>query len=266
MGVIACATSIAGVLLFASGAVAQAPPEETPAQAPPEETAARRDEARQLFARGEVAFAEGRLADARRLFRQSLDLHPHQATAFNLALAMREAGAYLDSDALYAELLDGRFGALDEERRREVAGLRAEVRARIGRLRVRVHGAARSEVLVDGRIVARAASSETTEAEVDPGEHVATARAADYLPVDETVHVEAGETVSIRLALTEPIGRAPIAVGPVDSGGASLWPWIALAAAVAVAGAAVTVLLLTGDDEPDLPPDLVFGRATTLRW
>jgi hypothetical protein len=226
--------------------------------------------ARALFEEASTAVAEGRLAEAQELFRESLALEPRAATAFNLAVALRESGAFAEALDTYEALLAGDYGELSREQRRDVRASIEETRASLGRVIVTVNGADDVLILVDGRTLQRVDDGARVEVVVDPGEHVVTARAADIRPIDEEVRVGRGESRNVELDLapwaTDETGHDETG----DGGGlfSSPWPWI-IFGAVVLAGAAVAIAVTVGSGEPEpqpLPDDLVLGRVSTLSF
>jgi hypothetical protein len=91
------------------------------AQAQPEGDAA----ARAAFADGEAAMARGDARAAVDHFRRSLGLSATAAAAYNLAVALGDAGEPAAGVLTLDALLSGRYGGLASDRRAEVERLRA---------------------------------------------------------------------------------------------------------------------------------------------
>jgi tetratricopeptide (TPR) repeat protein len=185
--------------------------------------AANEARARTLFEEASAAMAEGRVADARDAFRTSLALEPRPATAFNLAVTLRESGAFRDALETYDALLDGAYGDLDPGRRTEVERMIRAVQRQLAHLVLTVEGADDVLLRVDGRAVEAVSSGGRVEVAVDPGDHVISARARGAEPVDEQVALEEGETRTVPFVLeTIPEGDEP----DDESVFGSPWPWV----------------------------------------
>jgi hypothetical protein len=222
------------------------------------------ERARALFDQADAALDEGRFAEARDLLRQSLDAHPHPAAAFNLAIALRGTGELLAAIETFERLLAGRFGALPDDRRAEVAEPLAELRAAIATIRVRACGAERITIRLDGEETDALETTQgcaSTELRVDPGLHVVTADAPRAESVQRRVEAERGGTA--RVALT--VAPAPVPTAPDDEPSVLSSPWLWLAAGVLVAaGVGLTLFFASGPD--DHVTDDVFGETITLRF
>jgi len=163
--------------------------------------APQQNDARALFDQGRVALSTGRFAEARDLFRRSLELVPKAGSAFNLAVAMRGTGEALDAVVTLDRLLRGEYGAIAKEQRAEAEKLREQARADIGTIHVELSGTDSGRIRVDGRpaeIDARGALG------VDAGAHVVEASATGYKTVEVKVDVGRGATARVKLVL-EPI-------------------------------------------------------------
>ena len=212
-------------------------------------------QARDLFTAAEEAFARGRVGEARRLFEQSLERSPAAATAFNLAIAHREAADYLQASEMFGRLILGDFGELDEDRRAEVLQLRSEVRQRLASVEVRIEGVENAEVLVDGRSLGHTRSGrQGLRTTVNPGQHIVGGRALMADPVDRTLDLREGGRQSVTLRMT------PRELDTSDS--PVIWPWLVGGILVSAAAAVLVAVLLT---DSGLPDELVFGEVLTLR-
>ncbi|MEM9195520.1 MAG: hypothetical protein AAGF12_40495, partial [Myxococcota bacterium] len=162
-------------------------------------------QARQLFAEGENAVAEGRLAEAKSRFEASLRAFPTAAAAYNLALTTSHMGELLEARRVIDELLDGHYGPLPADRRTEVEALRRDIAERLARIRVQVGSEGSSEVFVDGR---RVGTGPQVEVEVDPGgDYVVRVQSGDRTTTED-VRVSAGEIVELEFDL-RPIHQPP---------------------------------------------------------
>jgi hypothetical protein len=204
---------------------------------------ARADEgrARELFREGTEALHLGRFPEARDLLRESLEMHPHQAAAFNLVVALRGTEQPVEAVAVCDGLVAGTYGELDDERRVQADVMCADVREDVATLEVVPSGpAGEVEVRVDGRLAGAVRSGRTLAATVNPGAHVIDAAAPEHVAAQSRVSVRAGS-----------VTRVPLHLAPVDDGGSAVYWWIgASAAAVAIATAIVLVVLLSGDEQP----------------
>jgi len=193
---------LAGVLVAPSGVAAQGAERE----------------ARELFQAGNEALSTGRFAEARDLFRRSLDITPNAGTAFNLAVALRGTGQTLEALQIFEALLEGEFGRLSRAQRRETERLRREVEAEIAVLHITVRGADDIEVRVDGQRIASAADGEIVEHRVDPGVRVVTVSAPRRVTQERRVDLERGSSVEleVELELTEDARLGTLIVEAVD--------------------------------------------------
>jgi hypothetical protein len=144
-------------------------------------------DARELFEQGNAATEAGRFADARDLYRRSLELEPNPASAFNLAVALTRTGEFVEAATIFEELLEGSFGGLSRTQRREVRALRREASENVATLRVELPPVAEVEIRVDGKRI------EGAVAHVDPGEHLVSVSSPRHRPVEDRVIVERGE-------------------------------------------------------------------------
>jgi hypothetical protein len=157
----------------------------------------RADEARALFDRGREALDTGRFAAARDLFRRSIEVAPNVASAFNLAIALRGTGETRSAIETFERLLEGGYGEISPEQRRQIAELLGPARGDLGHLTVVVRGAEEIELRIDGALIATAHDGETVRREIDPGEHVITASAPRRTSYEQAIVVERGATVSV---------------------------------------------------------------------
>lgn len=218
-----------------------------PARADPE------SEARALFERGTTALRAGRFPEAEEDLGHSLELHPHPATAFNLAVALRGGGKPLGALRICDRLLHGAYGDLERERRTQAEEICTAAEGEVATLEVEAIGAARVDVRIDGETVATLADGQTVRRRLDPGRHVVSASAADHAGDERTVQISRGTSARVALRVV------PIAVeGPRGGSSASPWPWIAGGVAVALGAVVVTALVLS-EDEPIPVTNPAFG-------
>jgi len=171
-------------------------------------------EARTLFERGKQAMSAGRFSEARDLFQRSLELVPKASAAFNLAVALRGMGRPKQSAELLTRLLDGHYGKLSPDRRREVESLARETEHDVSRLEISARGADRIDVRVDGRRVATLVSGRRVVIRVNPGERVVTLSAKQRDPFEQRVTLAPGKSagISATLGLSRAARRARLVV------------------------------------------------------
>lgn len=220
------------------------------------------DEARRMFEEGVARMAAGEPDRAAELLRASLARMPRPATAFNLALALRDARRPLEGLEVVAALLANEHGALDASRRAQAERLRDDLASDVAHLEVRLGGVDRAALVIDGEPRGDLARDVPARTYLAPGAHTLEARVPDGQHVEETVDLVAGERTRVLLH----VGPRPLDVdSPAarrDGGGIPAWVWIASAIVVVGAGAAVAVLLAT--DEPEPTVDRVYGQFVTL--
>jgi hypothetical protein len=222
-------------------------------------------EARDLFGRALEALRTGEHARGRELLERSLALYDAAPTRFNLAITYRATGDPLRSVTMLEEMLEGRHGELTAEQRAGVSEQLALSLAEIAFLAVRVRGADRATVIVDGE------ARGTTEGgalavRVNPGTHrveIETELRSD--PIE--TRVGRGERASVDIDAPRAAAAPPMPPEePVgEEGGSLAWLWITLGAVVAV-GAGVTLTLLLLEPPVDDPiRDPITGLVVTLR-
>jgi hypothetical protein len=171
-------------------------------------------DAQQLFERGKEAMSVGRFAEARDWFQRSLDLSPKASAAFNLAVALRGMGKPKEADDVLQELLAGKYGALPDDRRRQVEQLAGEARRDVATLVVEARGAPAIEVRVDGARIAEIAGGASLSVRVNPGERTLTLAAKGRDTLERTVVVAPGKSLRVReeLALSRAARQASLVV------------------------------------------------------
>jgi hypothetical protein len=187
-------------------------------------------DARELFEEGTSAVHDGRFADARRLLEQSLSAAPRAATAFNLVVALRGMGEVVSAGDVCRDLLDERFGRLEQGPRGEATTLCDEVSAAVAHLTIHVSDA--GEVRLDGLSLGEATPAEPIEVDVDPGAHALTLRAPGREDVDHAVEVAPGERTDLELT-APPVPAVP----PPEPG-----PDVGLIVGLSAGGAAAIAL------------------------
>ena len=256
MGVIAAVRRRCALVAFAVATLAPGA-----AMAQPEPDAATR--AREMFERGVQHIADGEPAEAVELLRASMELAPRAATAFNLALALRDAGLLLEGLEVADALVEGRYAELDGEREDQARRLRDQLASRLAQLEVQLSGSDRAELLIDAEPRGELARDAPHVVRLTPGEHVLEARVPDGPSVQERIALAAGERTRVLLH----VGPRPLApaapTAPVDAGsGISTWVWVGLVAVLVAGGVAAFLLLSADDPEPTVDP--VYGQFFTL--
>lgn len=156
-------------------------------------------EARRLFDIGLVASREGRWADARDAFEQSLVVLPRPITLLNLAGAYAQTSQLLQSGDAYRRFLQQAEQG-PEAKYQEIAAAALEVvDKRTPRIRLRVLGWKSDDTLrLDGELIAD--PQPEAELRVDPGEHRVSLERRGTVALESPVVVAVeGETVDLSL-------------------------------------------------------------------
>jgi tetratricopeptide (TPR) repeat protein len=218
------------------------------------------EEARALFESADAALDEGRFAAARDLLRRSIALHPHRATAFNLAVALRGTGEVSESIEVFEQLLAGGFGELEAERRDEVGRLLEQVRAEVARLSVRACGAPEIDIRLDGAPALTLPDCGRATLSVDPGAHIVRFDAVRAESIERRLVLERGERASLDVGLellAEPEARGENVLE-------SPWLWLSVGGAIVAGAAVLLVAILARPTNPHVTDD-VFGEIVALR-
>lgn len=211
------------------------------------------------FAAAEVARRDGRLADAERLLRRSLEAEPRAETAFNLGAVLADLGRHREASATFAEVAEGAYGELSAPRARIVRERWEASRRAIAHVRVRVETARPVEVRIDGTLRGELTSTGVLTIDVDPGtRHVRVA--ARGWSVERVLELDGGDATSLevrvpapRVLTTEETPRRRRAV------------WIGVAAAAVAVGAAIAIGFAVRDPGTERVEDPVWGSVWTLR-
>jgi len=234
------------------------------AQQTPPDTGSPVVEARRLFEEGMAELQAERPGAAAERFETSLALSPRAATAFNLALALRDAERPREAWRVVDRLLDGAYGVVDDDRRPDVERLRDDLAARLAELEVRLAGAPRARLTIDGDDQGELAEGEARTTMLAPGTHELVAAVEDGPSLEERIELTAGERARVLFNVTTGHATVDQDGGAGDGGGASPWLWVGLGGAVLVAGAVVLAVVLASDGQPTV--DDVWGRHETLRF
>ncbi len=222
-------------------------------------------EARALFEAGDLAFRDGRPADARHLFQRSLELSPRPGTAWNLALALRAINELVLATELLTELLEGRYGELDRVERAETEALLQELTGRIAVLRISAQAPTTVDVTIDGEPSGSLDPGDHLERWVTSGQHVIRGVAEGAEPDEQTITVVSEEVHEVTLSLSSSLGnegtrQRSIAREP--------WFWTVIVSFVAVAVTAGVLAwwFVDGRQNPGPEVDPIWGNTEALRW
>lgn len=229
--------------------------------------------ARALFTAGVEALQADEPERARAHFEESLRLHAHPATAFNLAVALHELGRLRDAEQYLGALRAGRYGELDDEASTAARALLTEVRSGLATLDVQVRGVVdEARVEVDGEERGRVtADGAPLLIETDPGEHELRAVSEAGSSPPRTVRVEPGGGASVVLEieaipLPEAAPGLPLAEPEPDAAPGDdtvLHVILAVVIGALVVGGAVTAGVLLSQGAAPIEDD-VFGVTVTL--
>ena len=157
-------------------------------------TATNAQSARELFEQANAATQDGRFADARDLYRESLALERNRGNAFNLAVALTLTGEFVEAERLFDALLEGTYDPLAPAQRRQVTRLRQEAADNVATLVIQLPRVAGLEVRIDGQ-------RRSGEVRLDPGEHIVTVTSPRHRPIEEELRVRRGERLEFQPTL-----------------------------------------------------------------
>ncbi|MGE0788117.1 MAG: hypothetical protein AB7S26_20770 [Sandaracinaceae bacterium] len=181
-----------------------------------------------------------RFVAARRAFEAAFEACPNARYGFALAAALRQFGEYRASLSLFQRIVDGELpGGLLPEQQASLASVVDELSARVAELRIRVRGAPRATVRVNGSEVGPLPPRDALRLVVDPGRQLIDAFAPGFERAEATIAIESGERRNVLLTLQRPVTETNVFEEP--------WIWLGLGAAVA---AAVVLILLFTIEEP----------------
>ncbi len=176
-------------------------------------TAARAQTARELFEQANAATQEGRFADARDLYRESLALERNRGNAFNLAVALTLTGEFVEAVGLFDALVEGLYDPLEPAQRRQVRRLRREAAANVATVAILLPEIDGLEVRVDGQ-------RRVGDVRVDPGDHIITVASTRHRPIEAELRVRRGERVEFQptLQLRADLTMGRLVVEAADDG------------------------------------------------
>ncbi|WP_438033786.1 hypothetical protein [Sorangium sp. So ce204] len=196
----------------ATGSAAPPAPPQAPPAAPPQATSpapaqadAMSRAARDMFAKGEEAWMQGKYDLCHAWFLAAWSIRPHRQIAGNLAACELKVGRYRDAAEHLAFLMrptpDGKPTPLSQEHR----ALLDEAMAKIAVLQIDAEPG--TTVVLDGNIVGQAPLP--TPLYLEPGEHTIEGRSASGLVEKHSTRFDAGTQRTIALQPRAPQAAAP---------------------------------------------------------
>lgn len=241
----------------------------------PEDSASPEAEARALFQLGATALRAGDFAEAKARLEESLGIHQHPRTAYNLAHALHGLGEVRAARDTLRALQAGNFGVLDEGTSNASVTLLETVRADISTVEIHVHGVETALIIVDGHEHARILSSgPPLLVELDPGEHAIQALSEDRSQSSsERLRIERGDATRVELQINDLRVQSVPDSGPTreantegaveeESSSIARSPVFWLVVTGVVAGGIVAAVFLSRKDPIE---DDIFGVTPTLR-
>lgn len=216
-------------------------------------------EAQALFIAGNAAVRDGRYADARDLYRRSIQIAPRLSVAWNLVLAFRGTNEIIAALELVEQLIGGDFGELSSEDRPELEALHAELEGRVSTLNIRTNHPSSVELAVDDVAVGTVDPGDQLVHLIIPGEHRIVGTAAEIDPVERTIETSEGDVTDVLLTFTprRPVWRRA-------------WFWVVTVGLPVVIGSSIALWLTLRDrDEPGMTwQDVAAWCITTplSRW
>lgn len=179
-----------------------------PAAAQDGATSTAKREADRHFKNGVRLFDETKYSEALAEFEQAYALESHPLVLYNLATTHRALSQYAQAVDFYNRFLAEAKGAVKPQQLKRGEAELADVLRLIARVDVSTapQGAM---VSVDGRDVGPSPLSQALI--LGPGDHVVRAALDGYQPLERSVRVAAGDTLSLALAL-EKVPEEPVAV------------------------------------------------------
>ncbi|WP_437595800.1 hypothetical protein WMF28_24805 [Sorangium sp. So ce590] len=205
------------VLSPAAGSAAPPAPPQAPSPAPPQATSpappqvdAMSRAARDLFAKGEEAWMQGKYDQCHAWFLAAWSLRPHRQIAGNLAACEIKVGRYRDAAEHLAFLMrptpDGKTAPLSQEHRALLDNALAKIAV------VQIEAEPGTTVVLDGKIVGQAPLS--TPLYLVPGEHTLEGRSASGPVEKHSTRFDPGTQRTIALQPRAPRAAAPPQAAP----------------------------------------------------
>lgn len=166
-------------------------------------------EERVAFERGFAALQSRRFAEAELALREAMRLRPTPVTQYNLGLALRGLGRYLDAVEVFEAYLRAPEAGASPERLAAVREELADIRRAIARVELAVRPPT-AALRVDGRPVEAHASV----VQLDPGVHVLDVEADGFERDHREVTLVPGAQVVLVIALRPVVAEARLVVEP----------------------------------------------------
>lgn len=193
-----CVFGAVGALMSTSSGVAQAQsaPSGTPSW---QQNADKMAEARRRYDLGLKLYEDGNYEASRIEFERAMELAPSYRILYNIGQAYKQLNNYVASVSAFERYLTEGGAEVPEDRRNTVKAEVAELRKRIGTIRVTTKAGA--EILVDGVVVGKAPLAEALS--VNPGLRRFGVQLAGHLPATKTITVGSSDNPELVLQIEE---------------------------------------------------------------
>jgi hypothetical protein len=173
-----------------------------------------RERARQNFNQGVELFEQGDYEAALVSFSSAYESAPHYAVLYNMGNTLARLGRVVEARQKLEQYLSEGGEAIAGPRRAEVEGRLAELRRRIGELRITVAEPTQgARIFLDGREVGTAPLA--VPLPVGRGRHVVEVRADSYRMARQEISVDGQEVIPLRFALEAQLAAGLVMVqGP----------------------------------------------------
>ncbi|MEL6544830.1 MAG: hypothetical protein AAFQ82_09400 [Myxococcota bacterium] len=152
--------------------------------------------------RGENQLFEGKFSEAVTSFRSCLENDGDPSCAFNLSVALRGVGDYIGAKRTLRALLEGRWGKVPTQWRKQAKSLLRETTRSVASLTLQVSGDAASltAALNDSEFFS-GAPNEITALELNPGNYKLRIEANLYQTIERSIELSLGESMSLDVEL-----------------------------------------------------------------
>jgi len=171
-------------------------------------------EARRHFEAGVAKVKVGNFGEAAAEFMRAYELSPSPTPLYNVAVARAQNGQTLEAIAMFRRYLTEGGDKVPADRRARVLKRIAELDAKLGRIKLRVSPET-AKATLDGKPVDLAAAAEGVK--VAPGYHAVAATSDGCEPREESVEVDQGAVVDVKLVLVPIPVRQPQPITPDHS-------------------------------------------------
>lgn len=155
---------------------------------------AQEENARDLFTRGQAAYAQGDYESAVSSWSRAYELDPRPLLQYNLSQAYERLGRVPEAIAALQLYLDNADAA--DPHQADARARQASMRERLGRTGIQIRGGPEgAAILVDGEDAGRAPRPDPIR--VDPGSHQVVMRLAGYQDFTSSVVVPAGQVAEV---------------------------------------------------------------------